>query len=741
MNKKAANTIAENPSAELKLQPLLSAIAPAALLCLNLFVFGVVAIFCGNPGEFLVSLGDVMARLVVPGGLTFLAIVAVAWMLPERPWLVFNAIITALAVATYLHGNLLYWDTGVLDGSALDLSRHWRSLFGLVLWVTLGWLAWTQRSWLARHAWKLCVLLILIQGINAATQISALRDDDALYEDYPNQLSWLSPDANVIHLILDAFQASIFEHLLAENPKLKKEFEGFTFFRDALTPSDVTYLSVPATLTGIPFNNEITISDYHERTLGGRNLLSVMAEQGFSIDIATPVWWNPEKDEFSSYFRVPTPFVGREEIETSTAMLLLDVSIFRQLPHFLKSLWYQDGTWVLSSSLTDHPEQQFQHFAHNAFLSDLSRHTVARSTRPTYKFLHLVTPHAPLVTNPDCGFSDKELEYDLESFSSQSFCTLKNVIAYLHRLKKLRLYDSATIIIHGDHGGGVPFPMIDRDGKVSDSASLLHNMWGNPLPLVLVKPQNAKGPMHVSNRPVSLLDIPATVLDLLEIEPEFTGSPMFSTLAPESSIRHYFRSSMHRNDAAARDSFDDFSNFQVSGSVYDRAAWSEEDFYQASGITGSGDYAWGTSLTFGRRGNFKPFQAGGWSPTRSEDISWTDGKEMKLAIPFQSVDGEVRATMNVKPFLVPEKLEQQHVSVYIGDSPITQWTLTEGIFQQLEFDIPRTLLNPAGSTEIRFVMPDAQAPNTLKAGEDKRRLGLAFLRLRFDVVEPEKAGD
>jgi hypothetical protein len=194
---------------------------------------------------------------------------------------------------------------------------------------------------------------------------------------------------------------------------------------------------------------------------------------------------------------------------------------------------------------------------------------------------------------------------------------------------------------------------------------------------------------------------------------------------------------MHRNNAAAKDQFDDFSSFRVQGSVYEKASWSEEDFYQVSGTTPRGEYAWGTSLTFGKRGNFKPFQAGGWTATRSQDISWTDGKSMSLSIPFPNVSGDVQAVMNVKPLLAPGKLDKQRVTVSVGGTQIAQWALTHSRFQQLEFTIPGSLLNSDGPTEIHFALPDAQSPESLEIGDDKRALSLAFLKLRFDLAEPD----
>ncbi len=715
-------------------QRLRFATAPALLLCANLALFGTFAVFVGNPGEFLVSYPEALASLLIPASVVFIGLVLLASMLGPNRGQFYNAFIIFLATVTYIHGSLLLWDTGVLDGSALDHSQAKSSIIDGIIWLTLAGLALRYRLWLVWHGWKLCAVVLLFQAIGFASQFPHLASIPRHSLAMPDQLPSFSDEKNVIHIILDAFQANVFEHLLKEDPQLAKQFSGFTFFRDALTSSDVTYLSAPAALSGKAFTNEFPISQYHQQTLGGTNLYTFLASNDYSIDVASPVWWNDGNDLFASYYRIPTPYTDREHAIQSAALLLLDISIYRQLPYFLKSFEYNHGNWQLSSRLIDRPEMQFQHFAHNEFLRDLATRMSAGANQAKYKFIHLVTPHAPLVSRADCSFTGAELEYTMGTFSTQSSCTLNGVLGFVRKLKALDLYDRSLIIIHGDHGGGVAFRMRDAQGNPTTSSQALHRVWGKPLPLVLVKPPGSGGRLEISDKPVSLLDIPATVTELLEIDNPFPGVSMFDLDRPALAERVYYRSSMHRNDAAAKDRFDNFSSFIVTGSVYDVDAWSDEILLNEPLVSA---YSWGTALSFGATGTFKPLQNGGWAINSSSDSTWTRDSRAGLSIPFAETDADVLMRVTIKPFLVAGKLDQQNVSVLVGENVVAQWLLTERRYQTRELILPVSMINRDGRTEISFMIPGARSPKSLGTGSDTRSLGLSFKHLQFDLVGAE----
>ena len=285
------------------------AVLPAILLlALNLFVFGTMTVYFGNQGEFLVEDEYILKVLLVPAGALVLLLALVTVPLSRWRPAATGAVMSFLALVTYLHGNVLRWETGILDGAALRSDRTWPLVADAALWVVLAALIWRYRGWLAVHGWKLCILLMVFQLIGAVDLKHNAKTGNLELQEVPAALYAFNAGPNVLHLILDGFQGNVFEYLLDEDPSLATELAGFTFFRDTLTPSAVTYLSVPATLTGKAFDNSISITQYHDETLGGDNLYSFLSGNGYDVDVATPLWWNLDRDYFASYYRVPAPF-------------------------------------------------------------------------------------------------------------------------------------------------------------------------------------------------------------------------------------------------------------------------------------------------------------------------------------------------------------------------------------------------------------------------------------------------
>lgn len=709
-------------------------LAPIVLLVLNLFVFGTMTVYLGNQGEFLVEDEDVVLFLLVPA-LGFLLLLCVLTLPPSRKTIPATAaVLFFLAFVTYLHGNLLRWDTGILDGAALETGRLGPLAADALIWAALGWVLWRWRSWIALHGWKICILLIVFQLAGAVELKHNASSSNRVLDDIPAELFSFGPERNVIHLVLDGFQGSVFEDLVEADPDLRDLLDGFVFFRDTLTQTDVTYLSLPSSLSGRVYENHEPIAQYHDETLGGDNVYSALHDAGHEIDVVSPVWWNREQDYFSNYYRISAPYADHSETLRSTAWYLFDISLFRQAPYFLKPAVYRDGNWLFSSKLAESPEDRFQHFAHSKFLRELTTLATVGRAAPVYKLLHLITPHAPLVSNPDCSYSGKELPIAPDTFQDQSRCIMYTVNDFFDRLRKLGIYDDALILVHGDHGGGVAFDMIAADGSPTNSAEALHRLWGNPLPMLLVKLPGASGPLAVSDRPVSLSDIAETISDVMGLARHFPGLSVFSGDPPRAE-RRYHTSTMHRNDAAEKGRFDDFTTYRVTGSIYRVDSWAAAEHFEASATDLAGEYVLGTPLSFGRSGSFMPFGDGGWTVTAGKDINWTQGKDTGLLMRFPEGTSDLVMRMTVKPLLVEGKLAQQRVTITVNGETVSELTLTENRFYKLEIEIPGELVEASPETSIRFQLPDAASPLSLGSGKDARELALAFVNVQFDPAD------
>jgi arylsulfatase A-like enzyme len=122
---------------------------------------------------------------------------------------------------------------------------------------------------------------------------------------------------------------------------------------------------------------------------------------------------------------------------------------------------------------------------------------------------------------------------------------LKIAATILERLKQLKVYDNSLIFIVGDHGSGVAdakinvSPYGNNFNKSGPYKGNFRSFKAIGIPLILVKRINATGELKTSDAPVSLGDIPQTVVEELGLEASFPGKSMFRVEENEDRERIY----------------------------------------------------------------------------------------------------------------------------------------------------------------------------------------------------------
>jgi hypothetical protein len=123
---------------------------------------------------------------------------------------------------------------------------------------------------------------------------------------------------------------------------------------------------------------------------------------------------------------------------------------------------------------------------------------------------------------------------------------LKLADIFLKSLKKLEIFDDALIFVLADHGHphglyGRILPPDLASGVSEVNAPDLEKVLQAGIPLLLVKDMHAEEKeLIVSDVPVSLGDIAATVFDRVGIQGNFPGKSIFRTQENESRSRHFF---------------------------------------------------------------------------------------------------------------------------------------------------------------------------------------------------------
>jgi arylsulfatase A-like enzyme/Flp pilus assembly protein TadD len=176
---------------------------------------------------------------------------------------------------------------------------------------------------------------------------------------------------------------------------------------------------------------------------------------------------------------------------------------------------YEDGIPIAAAgAASEHQRSGFVTLGH------ADRWISEHAGSPLFFFFHIYEPHAPYAA-PEPYRNQTSDAYDAEIATSDAIAG-----KLLARLKALGIYDRAIIVLLSDHGEG-----LNDHGE--DQHGILLNREALQVPL-LVKLPHSQGRGSTVARPVALIDVFPTILDLTGIQPSIRS--LFAAAAPSRPI-------------------------------------------------------------------------------------------------------------------------------------------------------------------------------------------------------------
>jgi len=290
-------------------------------------------------------------------------------------------------------------------------------------------------------------------------------------------------------------------------------------------------------------------------------VLDSLHRQGYDLDILVNSGSHMNyRPVYRSYYLYTQLLQNSQNIQIGK---LVDLTLIRILPWIGKRYVYQEGSWLFSADRENLPRANRA----EKFVRDFVGEMRVDNGKPTYKLIHLISPHQPWTTSQDC--KTQPASNSITASYNQANCIIKAIAFFLDQLKMQPIYDNSLILVHGDHGNcypkGLPAP-----GKG------LPVCIGNANPLILIKPPGAQGGIHKNGKFVQLSDLPATISDVLDLAYEGSGVSMFSGKSREEIERNYFLFKPNSVQAFHLDRYTSVTRYSVNGSIFDPASWSEE---------------------------------------------------------------------------------------------------------------------------------------------------------------------
>jgi len=436
------------------------------------------------------------------------------------------------------------------------------------------------------------------------------------------QLSRISRNFNIFHIMFDSLQGDMFAEILDEHPELKESFAGFVHFSNHSGYSNWTTLSISAILANKLYFEEV--SDTEQRKpidnikhwLREESLFRQLGDAGFRVQTLQPGNFLCDdmpytcmtvamvEDQLRPYLQTLDVDEKGHDACWPGGMICLsliharigDFTLFRVTPIVLKEYIYRQGNWILGSWWKEwHPNIALNNLKNIekdlilsvAFAKSYTRSLTASHEKPSYQFLHFFPPHKPFILDEDCKLiGDVKNQVVAENqwmrYKKQAICSVRLFARFLDRLRELGVFDNSVIILQSDTGLGMYPPSFGREGT---DLLVIDEIAGYTPPqltayanaVLAVKPLNQNTPFKRSKAPTHHADTVPTILQLAGLSGEDQSR---STFFDFETIDHRKRSFVVSHIPRAHSPrIAPFHRFEIDGDVRNFSAWTDRGLY------------------------------------------------------------------------------------------------------------------------------------------------------------------
>lgn len=735
-----------------------------AFFTMTLSVFGPSTVYLTNALEFSNTYGDLLftgiGLAVLFSLFLFLFLSALGALgsafLEKGLSLLFGG-----AFLIWLQGNFLLWPYGPMDGR--DIPWPSMNRYGYIdggIWIGVLIAAFVLSPLVLRIAKRAGIFLILVQSVYCLVLFFGQQEVPSFKKylvDVRDRFVF-SERKNVIILVLDSFQTDVFNEIINDSPGIAKAFDGFTYFRNSLGGYPFSELSIALMLTGKYYDNSLPFERWKKDAYTANSIPYVLKAENWQVDLFPKVSYSLYySNEIASNFVRGLPFKERQ-----LAMAYVhDLSLFRCLPHFLKRKINNHQEWVFKRLFVSRPKKgppiitkdaiprtvnsekrkysrKRELFSRKAFLlsqdvrftNTMLSDSRLDGTKSIFKFYHLGIPHIPLILNEKLEY--EKMDLNRQNYKRYATAGLKLATMFLDNLQRLGIYDNSLIFLVGDHGAGYQdqdfvlqsgMPLERGTGIVTQSSRV------TALPLILVKPLASRGALRISDAPVSLSDIPATVFSSLGVSIKNSGTSMFAIDETKTRERRFLMYSGRDYYSYYAEMFE----YMISGYSWQDGAWRRSGrVFTKNGIVElrRNLYRYGSPLALSLMGNGLPYLDYGWC-LPDKEFTWTEGQRSLLVLPVENPPSDLTLRVSLHPSGNLFKAGNQDVFVSVNGSQLGKWVIKTHGESEYTMMIPKDLVNH--TLKIQFEIPGALSVSEPVYGEDVRKLGIGIHKFRVEL--------
>ncbi len=542
-------------------------------------------IVAGASQDLVYSMGDVWWTLLLPDLGIIAGITLVLTLLRGKAFNIGLVLVFAVGLSAYVQALFLNTGLPAANGDTIVWADHMpMQVVSTIVWLVIIAAALVFGILRSRRSQGVvaivAVCLVIVQGVGlvslaftpSASGVSEASDAKVVMTE--DQMYTVNPNHNVVVFILDTYDTAYLKRILRDfNPDLLDGFDGFTNYENATSAMIPTRFAIPEMLTGQMPSFDETYETYAAERYERSDFLQSIYDANYSIGL------------YTDSMRISALPADEQRAITSKTVNI------HSLPDSMMDYWgcvyslfqmgqYRDVLWpfkwafwyytdqinraMVASDEDTAPDETVYVMDDVRYYNRLSEFGLTLEDGDydgAFRFIHLLGSHYPFSYDEEANF----IGDDESNVFRQSQGALHIMKTYIAKLKEVGVYENTTIIITADHG----YWTITLDPLEETST-----------PIMFVKPEQSAEldalPMATDEKPVSHLDLQATILDAMGLDyseytqrDEWAGYSMFGYIDPDR-VRYYLTTDSLEDLTAVQ-----FREYEIDGNALDWENWHE----------------------------------------------------------------------------------------------------------------------------------------------------------------------
>lgn len=657
--------------------------AMSGFLCITLLVFAPLLLYVKGNDDMWFSFRTLVAPIALVSVTAFFVIAALLSLAPRTFHKLLCCLTFGLALGFYLQCTFfnISYGSGVLDGSqiiwrdyttygAID-SAIWAGCIALPFALFMVF----KRSW--RHALMIAAAVIVVLQIGSLA-VNIYQNQNTL-----NKLSHevttagvydLADEENTLVFVVSSMDNQYYKDYKKAHPEVEKQLAGFTQYDNTVATGAGTMVSLPSLMTGEVYKKDTKYTDYIRDIWSGDTLYDLLQEHATDVRIFCD-------DMYFGNGAVRRIDNVVDRVQDADSYYVVGSTVYRYtmyncMPHYLKKFFWmniKDYSAYKSNST-------YTAFNDDVLYSNYLKNDGFDVTKKYHKSLRIYQLQGAL--KPYRLNSDGEKVRAGTTRKQQIEGDFKMILDMIEDLKKRGMYENSRIIITADNG--------DLDQGQN--------------PMLLYKDKGGVSGYTVSDAPVSLFDLPATLASAVTKDYSGYGSGVTFRDAeklPADRERFFYRNT--GSNAASR-----IEEYRCTGDASKPESMEKIAEYRING--GNVDkYTLGKELTFTTDETAAMYCLEGFGHTNG----WrtiVHGKHALMEIPIDKIPENIEdlhAYFNVLTIY-----EKTPVEIYSNGELVYDGVLNSVIRQNgLNFLIPIDTLD-RNTLKLEFVFPEIKDDST-----------------------------